>query len=163
MMRLFALIVLVAGLALPVRAQQTPSPETMQAARELAAIVTGENLERLTAAMTAQIWPAIEQEMAGKVDAATLADMRQEFERTLTAFTAEIMKQAPTIYARHFTTQELRDLVAFYKSPTGRKALHEIPKVIADVRTLMAPRMQAFQSDLNAKLVAIMRAHGYKN
>jgi uncharacterized protein len=162
MQRLLAILILAASLALPAHAQDKPSPETMQAAQELAAIMTSDTVEQLSRAMTAQIWPTIEQQVVGKIDAATIADMRAAFEKTLTKFTGEVMKNAPEVYARHFTAQELRDMVAFYKSPTGVKALHEMPKVMADVSMQMAPRLQALQSELNQRMVAIMREHGYK-
>ena len=54
-------------------------------------------------------------------------------------------------------------MVAFYKSPTGVKALREMPKVMADVGAQMAPRMQACKGDLNARMRAILEKHGYKN
>lgn len=31
------------------------------------------------------------------------------------------------LYDKHFTTQELRDIVAFYKTPAGRKSLQALP------------------------------------
>jgi len=161
MIRLTVIILLACALALPARAADKPSAETVQAAQELAAIMTGDTVQQLSAAMAAQVWPTIEAQAAGKVDSATLADMRQAFEKTLAKFTGEVMAHAPEVYARHFSAQELRDMVAFYKSPTGVKALHEIPKVMADVSIQMAPRLQAFQSELNAQMVAIMHEHGY--
>jgi hypothetical protein len=133
------------------------------AARELSAIMTGDTITQMTAAMANQIWPTIEQQLGAKVDAATLAEIRTEFERSLKAFTGEVMKDAPEVYARHFSAQELRDMVAFYKSPSGSKALHEMPKVMADVGSRMAPRMQALQSDLDERMRAILQKHGYKN
>ena len=146
MKRLAAMIVLAACLALPARAQDAGSPEALAAARELAAIVTGDTMGQIASAMTAQIWPTIERQFGGKVDAATLTEMRGEFERTVTSFTGDVMKNAPAVYARHFSAKELREMVAFYKSPTGTKALHEMPKVMADVGTQLAPRMQAFKA-----------------
>ena len=163
MKRLVGIALLAAILALPARAQDKPSPEVMQAAQELAAIMTGDTMQQMSQAMAEQVWPTIEQQVAGKVDAATLAEMRAEFERTLAAFTDEVMKNSPEIYARHFSAQELRDMIAFYKSPTGVKALREMPKVMADVSTQMAPRVQAMQAGLSARMRAIMEKHGYKN
>jgi len=162
MTRLLVVTLLALGLALPARAQE-PSPETLAAARDLSAIMTGDTTTQMTNAMAAQIWPAIEQQLGAKVDAATLAEIRAEFEHALTAFTTEVMKDAPEVYARHFSAQELRDMVAFYKSPSGTKALHEMPKVMADVGGRMAPRMQALQSDLDGRMQAILQKHGYKN
>jgi hypothetical protein len=43
---------------------------------------------------------------------------------------AEIINQVATIYAQRFTEQELKDLVAFYKTPLGRKAINEEPAAI---------------------------------
>jgi hypothetical protein len=162
MTRLMGLLLLALSLALPARAQEPP-PETLAAARDLSAIMTGDTITQMTAAMANQIWPTIEQRLGAKVDAATLAEIRTEFESSLKAFTGEVMKDAPDVYARHFSAQELRDMVAFYRSPTGLKALHEMPKVMADVGGRMAPRMQALQTDLDQRMHAILLKHGYKN
>ena len=161
MTRLLAVLMLGFCLAIPARAADKPSPATMQAARELAAIMTGDTIQQMSHALTAQIWPTIEQQVAGKVDAATIADMRTAFEQALVKFTGQVMKSAPEVYARHFTAKELQDMIAFYKSPTGVKALHEMPKVMTDVSAQMAPQLQALQTELNARMVAIMRVHGY--
>jgi len=162
MTRLLGMILLAVCLALPARAQE-PSPDTLAAARELSAIMTGDTVTQMTGAMATQIWPAIEQQLGAKVDAATLAEIRTEFEHSLAAFTAEVMKDAPETYARHFSAQELRDMVAFYKSPSGAKALREMPKVMADVGSRMAPRMQALQEEMDGRMRAILQKHGYKN
>ncbi len=162
MKRLFAMVALASLLAASVRAQDAGSPEALAAARELSAIMTGDAITQITTAMTAQIWPSIERTFGSKVDAATLTELRAEFETMVTVFTADVMKDAPAIYARHFSAQELHDMVAFYKSPTGAKALHEMPKVMVDVGTQMTPRMQVFQNDLNTRVRAILDKHGYK-
>jgi hypothetical protein len=162
MTRVLAMLLLALSLAAPVRAQE-PSPETLAAARDLSAIMTGDTIAQMTAAMAAQIWPAIAQQLGAKVDAPTLTEMRAEFERTLKSFTGDVMKDAPEVYARHFSAQELRDMVAFYKSPSGAKALHEMPKVMADVGARMGPRVQALQSDLDQRMRAILQKHGYKD
>jgi hypothetical protein len=162
MKRLVGAMMLACCLAAPVRAQE-PSAETLAAARELSTIMTGDTIGQMTTAMSAQIWPAIEQQLSAKVDAATIAEIRAEFERSLADFTTEVMKDAPDTYARHFTAQELRDMVTFYKSPSGAKALHEMPKVMTDVGTRLAPRMQALQTGFDARTQAILEKHGYKN
>lgn len=159
MKRLVATVLVAGALAAPARAQDA---EALRAAQELAAIMTGNTIEQMSRALTAQIWPSVEGQFKGKVDAETLAELRTEFERTLAAFTGEVMKDAPVVYARNFTAQELRDMLAFYKSPTGAKALRVMPKVMTDVSTQMAPHMQVFQRDLNMRIEAVMLKHGYK-
>ncbi len=164
MKRLFALAIVCTWLALPAaRAEDAPSPEALRAAQELSAMVSGDTIGQMSAAMTAQIWPNIEASHAAKIDAATLAELRTEFEHSIAAFAGETMKSAPAVYARNFSAQDLREIVAFYRTPTSAKALHTMPKVMGEVMAEMGPRVQAFQQDLNTKMVAILEKHGYKN
>ena len=164
MTRLVALAILCSSLVLAsARAEDAPSPEALRAAQELSAMVSGDTINQMSAAMTAQIWPNIEGSLAAKIDAATLAELRAEFEKAVAVFANETMQMSPTVYVRNFTVQELHDIVAFYRTPTGAKALHTMPKVMSEVMAQMGPRVQAFQQDLNAKMVAILEKHGYKN
>ncbi len=164
MKRLVVLAVICGSLAFAAaRAEDAPSPEALKAAQELAQIVSADTVNQMSAAMTAQIWPNIESSLATKIDAATLAELRTEFEKSVAAFANETMHSSPAVYARTFTAQELRDILAFYKTPTGTKALHTMPKVIGEVMAEMAPRMQTFQQDLNTRMIAILEKHGYKN
>ncbi|HEY5217438.1 MAG TPA: DUF2059 domain-containing protein [Pseudolabrys sp.] len=163
MRRLLALVLLGLCLTLPARAQDAPATEALGAARELTALISGDANQQMSAAIIGQMWPNIETQLAGKVDAATLAELRTEVERMVVSLTGEVMKNAPAIYARNFSAQELRDILAFYKTPTGAKALRVMPKVMADVGATLAPHMPAFQRDMGGRLDAIMQKHGYKN
>lgn len=164
MKRLFALALVFNWLAVPAaRADDAPSPEALKAAQELSAMVGGDTVNQMSAAMTAQIWPTIESSLAAKVDAATLAELRAEFERSVAAFAGETLKASPQVYARNFTAQELRDILAFYKTSAGAKALHTMPKVMGEVMAQMGPRVQLFQEELNGRMLAILEKRGYKN
>lgn len=164
MKRLIVMTLVCGCLAGPAaRAEDAPSPDVLQAAGDVAAMMSGDAIAQMSAAMTAQIWPNIENSLTAKVDAATLAELRGELEHSVAAFANETMQHAPAVYARNFTAPELREIVAFYRTPTGTKALHVMPKVMGEVMAEMAPRVQAFQQNLNTKLVAILRKHGYKN
>ena len=162
MKRLLCCVLLAATLAVPVHAQTpAPSPDTLKAAQDLAAMMSGDTIGQMSAALTAQIWPNIEQQLGPKVDAATLTELRGQFETSLSNFTKEVMADSPAVYARHFTAEELRAMLAFYKSPVGQKALHTMPTVMTELGQQMGPRMQAFQSDLHAKMEATLKNHGY--
>ena len=163
MKRLVIATLLAAALAAPAAAQtQTqPSPDTLKAAQELAAMMSGDTVGQMSAALTAQIWPNIEQQLGPRVDAATLTELRGQFEASLSSFTKEVMADSPAVYARHFTADELRAMLAFYKSPVGQKTLHTMPTVMSELGQQMAPRMQAFQNDLHAKMEATLKKHGY--
>jgi uncharacterized protein len=54
------------------------------------------------------------------------AQLRKEFE----AKKAELVYEVAIIYASHFTEQELKDLVTFYKTPLGQKMLREEPTAV---------------------------------
>ena len=43
---------------------------------------------------------------------------------------SELVDMTARIYASHFTEAELKELLAFYQSPIGRKALVEEPTVL---------------------------------
>jgi hypothetical protein len=164
MKRLLTSMLLAAALAGPVHAQApaaSPPPEAMAAAQELAAIMGGDTVGQMSSALTAQIWPNIEQQLGPRVDAATLSELRGQFEASLSNFTKEVMADSPAVYARHFTVEELRAMLAFYKSPVGQKALRTMPTVMTELGERMAPRMQAFQTDLHGKMEATLKKHGY--
>lgn len=160
MKRILACALLAAALAGPARAQ-TPSPDAIAAATELSMLMSDDTVGQMSAALTAQIWPNIERQLGPKVDAATLAELRGEFEQSLSSFTAQVMRDSPAVYARHFTADELRAMLAFYKSPVGQKALHTMPAVMSELGQQMAPQMQAFQEDLHNKMEATLKKHGY--
>jgi uncharacterized protein len=163
MRRWLGMLVLCACAGAPLHAQEAGSPEALQAAQELSAMVTTEMVGQLSHNMISQMWPRIEAEFGGKVDAATLAELRGEVESAVTSFTTDAMKDVPAVYAKYFTAQELRDLLTFYKTPTGSKALKTLPQVTADITSRMVPQLQSFQSDLLHRLRAVMDKHGYKN
>ncbi|MDQ8728638.1 DUF2059 domain-containing protein [Bradyrhizobium sp. LHD-71] len=50
--------------------------------------------------------------------------------RDLSGKESEIGEGMAAIYATHFSEQELKDLLAFYKSPLGKKSLEQEPKSI---------------------------------
>ena len=67
---------------------------------------------------------------------------------------AEIITNIATLYAQRFTEQELKDLLAFYKTPLGQKAIDEEPAAI-DASMKYA---QTWAEDLYQKVVDRFRA-----
>jgi len=160
---LLMLALLLAGAPDTARAQSSPPSETLQAAQELFSIMSGDILKQLTTQITNAVWPQIEQKaLAAKIDDATIAELRSEFERIEVGFLTDSLKEAPAIYARHFTAAELHDLVAFYRSPTGSKALSEMPQVMGEFYAAsLVPHMAALQQQINEATTRVLREHGY--
>jgi len=51
-------------------------------------------------------------------------------EKQLAPRVSELVDATARMYAQHFTEPELKELLAFYQSPIGKKALAEEPKVL---------------------------------
>jgi uncharacterized protein len=54
------------------------------------------------------------------------AQLRKDYE----AKKAELVYEVAIVYAKHFTEQELKELVTFYRSPLGQKMLREEPTAL---------------------------------
>jgi hypothetical protein len=162
-MRSIVMIVAVVALScLPARAQGPGSPEAQTAAKELSAVMSADMIGQMTDAMTAQVWPKLEGALRAKVDPAALAEVRTEFEQTLKAFVIDATKDAPAIYAKYFSAQELREMAGFYRTETGAKALRLMPQVMAEYFGTLMPRMEGFNRDLQTRIQAILTKHGVK-
>jgi uncharacterized protein len=151
--------------ALPFRAlaQGEASPESLKAANELMAIMSKDTVQQLVTGLTAQVWPTLERALRTKrsdIDQATLTELRNEFERIQVQYMAGVMADAPAIYARHFSAQELRDMLAFYKTPTGQKALQVMPQLTAEVFQMVMQKMQGLQVQIMGAFNNVLRQRG---
>lgn len=162
-LRIFAALLLIATGSGPALAGDPPSPEAMKVAAELVSVVSADTMNQLHTQMFAAFWPAIEQKVrAANIDAATIAELRQELDRMIYADVTDAMKATPAIYAEHFTVAELHDIIAFYRSPTGAKALHEMPKIMGEFSAqVLVPRLQNSQAQVAEAVSEILRRHGY--
>jgi uncharacterized protein len=143
-----------------VAAQGVGSPEAVRAANELVLLLSKDLMGQMTKEVTEQAWPRIEH-ILGKMDKATMAELRREFEVAMTAMMADVMQDAAPIYARHFTEQELRDILAFYRTPTGVKALQRLPQVLAESMAAMSLRLEASQERTMESFMRILRERGH--
>lgn len=163
---LLASAVATGGFAAAAAQEQAPSPEAVAAAKDLVGILSGDLIQDMAGKVNAQAWPKIEQGMKAQypaMDPATLAELREEFESYLRKSMNEAMADAPAIYARHLSVQEMRDISVFYKTPTGAKTLQVMPQITGEVMANMAPRIQGMMQSMNASFGAILKKHGYGN
>lgn len=66
-------------------------------------------------------------------------DLQKPLVEAMTALQPEFMKLQPEVvdimassFAAHFTEAELKDILTFYNTPTGKKYVAEMPKVIQE-------------------------------
>jgi uncharacterized protein len=131
-----ALSLLIAG---PAAAQQSPPAvnavsaadvsDEMVAARELVTTM------RMTDQLKSLV-PMLVENMKTVVLAGRPADFAADFEaikpvliETFVRRSDEMTDVLATVYSKNFTGQELRDMTAFYRTPTGQKLLQLMPTV----------------------------------
>ena len=57
------------------------------------------------------------------------------------------------LYETHFTHSEIKDMIAFYESPTGKKMLEKTPELTTDLMNVMMTKyMPEFQQKIGGKL-----------
>jgi uncharacterized protein len=138
------------------QASTEPSAEAISAANDLLAVMSKDMVVQMTSQMMSQMWPLIESQVSTQVGANGLKEVRSEVERIAGAFTLKAMTAAPPIYASHFSVAELREITAFYKTPTGAKTIAAIPQVMAEFYATLGPRMPELESDLRNAIMDVI-------
>jgi uncharacterized protein len=70
------------------------------------------------------------------------------------AKSAELLNEAARLYAARFSEQELKDALAFYKTPLGRKMLNEEPAILDQ----SLKSAQTWANKLSDEVIRKMRA-----
>jgi hypothetical protein len=120
-------------LAGPAAAQQqpTPSPASLAIAKEILTLRAATNvLAPVVAGVIEQARGMFEQQnpMLGK----DLKEVSAKLRKDLDPKREEIINVFVRAYAQRFTEQELKELLAFYKTPVGKKVLTEEPTAMED-------------------------------
>jgi hypothetical protein len=74
---------------------------------------------------------------------------------------AEMQQEIARIYAEHFTEQELKDALTFFKTPLGRKLIVEEPKVLDESLKAADDWSRKFAEEVVVKFRAEMKARGH--
>lgn len=156
-------VLLLAGGVIGVQAQSAPDSDALQAAKELMGVLGKDTIRQMAEQVTTQIWPQITRGLQAKqsVTPEQLSDLRKEFERIQIEFLTKVMADAPAIYARHFTAAELRELLAFYRTPVGEKSIRVLPAITAETLALISPRMKDVQSRAMDAFSKVLRQRGF--
>jgi uncharacterized protein len=132
--RLLALLLglILIGLAKPVAAQspaQNPSPAALLLAKQ---IVELKGARELFAPLVRGVVEKVKDQFmqTNFMWAKDLNEVAASMEKEYAPRVDELIDMSARIYASHFTEPELRQLLAFYQSPVGRKAIVEEPKAL---------------------------------
>jgi hypothetical protein len=131
---------------------QQPSPASLLVAKQLVTITGASALfNPLIAGVVEQAKNLYLQQNPGLAkDLNEIANkMRKDLQPRLSELTNEIAR----LYATHFTEQELKDILAFYRSSSGKKMLVQQPNVV-DASMKFA---QGWANKLSEQVTAKMR------
>jgi hypothetical protein len=85
------------------------------------------------------------------------AKMRTDLQPRFAEITDEVARQ----YASHFSEQELKDILAFYESPAGKKLLQEQPKVVNDSMQYAQNWANKLSTEVTAKMRDELKKRGH--
>jgi hypothetical protein len=140
---------------------QAPSPAALAAAKELVALKGG-------AVMFDPLIPGVIEsakntflptnpQLAGPLnEVATMLHKEYEPKR------AEILDEVSRIYAQHFTEAELKDIITFYKSPSGKKMLAQEPAALSESLTAAQDWANKFSDTVLERFRTEMQKKGYR-
>jgi len=157
-MRIFLIPVLLFGLfaASPTRAQQAaPSPEALAVAKEMMDLLSGDTIAQMSSTIMAQTVQPLER--LPNMTPEKLAEIRAEVQKITVRFMNAALADAPAIYARHLTVSEMREIIAFNRTPTGEKMRKLLPQMMGEVMSLIAPRAPLLQRELVEAIQPILQ------
>jgi hypothetical protein len=148
----FLAFILLLAFSLSARAQEAITPEKRTLIKEL---LTLTQADRIGEVVANEMLSQIERDNAQMIDQAmaNLKMSKEEKEKTIKEasersawmikrfrellparvnFTEFLEKAAYPIYDKYFTADELRDLNAFYKTPTGQKSIKVMPGLVQE-------------------------------
>jgi len=90
-----------------------------------------------------------------------LNDVAAQLKKDYAVKRAEISKEMARVYAQQFSEKEIRDAVAFYKTPLGKKLIEFEPKVLEQSMTNIQNWADRFSEEVVGKFRAEMRKKGH--
>jgi hypothetical protein len=90
-----------------------------------------------------------------------LDDVANQLRTEYAARRADVSTEVARVYARHFTEAELKDLLAFYKTPLGRKIVAEEPRALEESIGRMEDWARRISDELLPRFRAEMKKKGH--
>jgi hypothetical protein len=73
---------------------------------------------------------------------------------------SELLDGMAVVYANDFTEQELRDLIAFYKTPLGKKSIEQDPKSVETSLNFLRNWGDDFSVEVNSRFAEELKKRG---
>ena len=141
-------------------AQSPPSAEAVDTARQIIALKGGENIfNTLIPGVIEQSKYMFEQQNPNLGNA--LRDVATKLRNELTPRQAELHSEDAKVYSSRFTEKEIKDLLAFYQSPLGRKLITEEPRALDQSMTYAQDWARRLSDEVVVKMRAEMKKLGH--
>jgi hypothetical protein len=158
--RLWVALLLVLSLGVAAQSANPPSPQAIALAKELIVLKGGHQM------FDAVVPGVIEQ--AKDVFLPTNPNLNKELVEVTGKLkleyankSDELFNEVAKVYATHFTEQELKEIVAFYKTPLGKKMLAEDPVAIQEGLARAKDWANDFSNQVLGKMRAEMKKKGH--
>jgi uncharacterized protein len=142
-------------------AQQQPSANAIALAKEIIAVKGGNQLydpvipQIIERARTIFI-------QSNPMLVTPINEVAAKLRAELTPRVNELINDGAKLYAARFTEQELKDALAFYKSPLGRKIITQEPIILDQSAANMDTWANKFAEEVISKFRAEMRRKGHE-
>jgi hypothetical protein len=158
-----ACLLALACLAGPVHAQtqQQPTPAALAAAKELLEIKGAQN-------MLGPIVPGVVETAKNSLMQANpnlvkdINEVATQLRTEMAPRSSEVIQNFVVLYAQRFTEAELKQIVAFYRSPVGKKLLTDEPSVMDDGFKQAQSWADRFSEQVVARFREEMRKRGHQ-
>jgi hypothetical protein len=163
----FSLVVFTAALVcagvspFAAQAQQPPSPAAVAVARE---VIVAKGATAMTQPLVLGVIESAKNTFVPTNPNLTreLNDVATTLHKELDAKgNNEVVEQMARAYAAHFTEQELKDLLVFYKTPLGQKVVKEEPVAIEDGLKNAQNWADSFSQTVMARIRTEMQKKGH--
>lgn len=155
-----ALALVIAVPSANAQSAKTPSPAATAMAKELIGVIgAGQLFNPLIAGVVEQSKLLYLQQDPGL--GKDLNDIAAKMRTDLQPRFGQLMEEVSRLYATHFTEQELKDILAFYHSPSGQKLLAEQPKVIDSSMKYAQSWANKLSDEVTAKMRDELKKKGH--
>jgi hypothetical protein len=139
---------------------QSPSPESTAAAKELINTINlADQFKNLMPMIMKNLKPAIVQgrsEVDRDYDAMVPVLLEASQARI-----GELIEAVAIIYSSNFSAEELRAVIAFYKTPVGQKFLQKQPFMMQQTMTVGQKFGQSIAADMQKRMIEELRKKGH--
>jgi len=90
----------------------------------------------------------------------TVVVVKDEINKVFTEEMPKLMTEIVPVYAKHFTHDEIKGLIAFYATPLGKKAIQEMPAVMSECMGVGQAWGRRFATEIGPRLESRLKKEG---